>query len=126
MGYCYLVFLYIFIRERMFMIGVEVAGSKGAFLDMEERRARACRRRACTCVARAGMNAICCGCRCAGVIDSLMWGACGWVLYTATSGAQWHAGLSARMGEVSEGRALICFSAAGEDSCPVSIIRFGS
>jgi hypothetical protein len=39
-----------------------------------------------------------------------MCGACGCVLHTPISIAQWHAGLTGRVGDVSEGRGLTCLS----------------
>jgi hypothetical protein len=47
------------------------------------------------------------------------------VLYTPTSFAQWHAGLTAGVGGVSEGRALICLAPLVKTHAPFTSFGLG-
>jgi hypothetical protein len=102
------------------MIGVEVGGvRKTCVLGYGRKEGPACPGRACTCIGRTSMNGKSCSWTCAGGIDSLMWRACRSVLYTRTCVAEWHAGLTSRVGEVSDGRALICFAPLMKTHAPL-------
>ena len=83
-------------------------------------------RGACTCIGGPGMNARSSGCRCAGDIDSLMCRACRCVLYTPTSVASvalLPSGM--RVGDMREGRALICLAPQVKTHAPSTSFDLG-